>query len=210
MKIILFGPPGGGKGTQASLIKEKYGIAHISTGDIFRTNIKNNTELGKLANSYIAKGELVPDSVTIDLVRDRLTWDDCKNGFILDGFPRNVAQAEALEKMTDLDAAILIDQKYDVIIPRLAGRRACRGCGETLHTDWLNGQNACPKCGGEIYQRDDDKEEVIKNRLKEYEKQTAPLIDYYKNKGLLKVVNAANDIADTFEIMKNVLETLKV
>ncbi len=208
MKIILFGPPGGGKGTQASLIKEKFGVAHISTGDIFRTNIKNNTELGKLANSYIQKGELVPDSVTIDLVRDRLTWDDCKNGFILDGFPRNIAQADELARMTDLDCAILIDQKYDVIIPRLSGRRACRVCGETLHTDWLDGQNVCPKCGGEIYQRDDDKEEVIINRLKEYEKQTAPLINYYKEKGLLKVINASNTIDATFAMIKEVLETL--
>lgn len=207
MKIILFGPPGGGKGTQASLIKEKYGIAHISTGDIFRTNIKNGTELGKLANSYIQKGELVPDSVTIDLVKDRLTWDDCKNGFILDGFPRNVSQADALAEMTDIDGAILIDQKYEVIIPRLSGRRACRSCGETLHTDWLK-EDKCPKCGGEIYQRDDDKEEVVLNRLKEYDKQTAPLIDYYKSKGLLKVVTATNYVDATFELVKEVLETL--
>lgn len=208
MKIILFGPPGGGKGTQASLIKEMYNVPHISTGDIFRTNIKNNTELGKLANGYITKGELVPDSVTIDLVRDRLTWEDCKNGFILDGFPRNVSQAEALKDMVDIDAAVLIDQKFDVIIPRLSGRRACRACGETLHIEWLDDPNTCPKCGGELYQRDDDKEDIILNRLKGYEAQTAPLIEYYKEKNLLKVVNAANVVEETFELVKQVLETL--
>ena len=206
MKIILLGPPGGGKGTQASLMKERYNVPHISTGDIFRTNIKNKTELGKLAESYISTGALVPDSVTIDLVRDRLTWEDCKNGFILDGFPRNVSQADALATMTDLDAALLIDQKYDVIIPRLAGRRACKECGETLHVDWLEGKNVCPKCGGEIYQRSDDKEEVIIERLKNYEAQTAPLINYYKDKNLLKVVNATNTVEDTFELVKNTLE----
>ncbi len=206
MKIILLGPPGGGKGTQASLMKEKYAVPHISTGDIFRTNIKNNTELGKLAESYISKGALVPDSVTIDLVRDRLTWDDCKNGFILDGFPRNIEQANALAEMTELDAALLIDQKYEVIIPRLAGRRTCKECGETLHIDWLEDKTKCPKCGGEIYQRSDDKEDVIKERLKNYDLQTAPLIDYYKDKNLLKVVNATNTVADTFELVKNILE----
>lgn len=206
MKIILLGPPGGGKGTQASLMKEKYNLTHISTGDIFRTNIKNKTELGQLAESYISKGVLVPDSVTNDLVRDRLTWEDCKNGFILDGYPRNVSQAEALAEMTDIDVVLLINQKYEVIIPRLAGRRTCRDCGETLHTDWLNGKNVCPKCGGEIYQRDDDKEEVIRERLNTYDQQTAPLIDYYKDKNLLAVVNATNTVEDTFELIKNILD----
>ncbi len=204
MKIILLGPPGSGKGTQASITKEKYNIPHISTGDIFRYNIKNNTELGQLASSYINEGKLVPDSVTINMVQDRINQDDCKNGFLLDGFPRNIDQADALANMTDIDCALLIDQSYEVIIPRMAGRRVCRDCGETLNIQNLK-EDKCPKCGGALYQRDDDREEVVLKRLKEYEKQTFPLIEYYKAKGLLEVVNASTEIDETNAMVDAIL-----
>ncbi len=204
MKIILLGPPGSGKGTQASITKEKYNIPHISTGDIFRYNIKNQTELGKLAASYINVGKLVPDEVTINMVNDRIHQEDCKNGFLLDGFPRNIEQADALSKMTDIDCALLIDQKYDVIIPRMAGRRVCKDCSETLNIQNLK-EEKCPKCGGELYQRDDDREEVVLKRLQEYEKQTFPLIEYYKNKGLLEIVNASTEIDETNTMVDAVL-----
>lgn len=208
MKIILLGPPGSGKGTQASIMKEKYNIPHISTGDIFRYNIKNKTELGKLANEYISKGDLVPDSITIDMVKSRINEDDCKNGFILDGFPRNILQADALEDMTKLDGAILIDQSYDVIIPRMSGRRVCKDCGETLNIRNLK-ELKCPKCGGELYQRADDNEETIRHRLEEYERQTAPLIEYYKNKGLLYIVNASTEIDETNKMVEEILEKFR-
>lgn len=208
MKIILLGPPGSGKGTQASIMKEKYHIPHISTGDIFRYNIKNKTELGKLANEYISKGDLVPDSITIDMVKSRINEDDCKNGFILDGFPRNILQADALEDMTKLDGAILIDQSYDVIIPRMSGRRVCKDCGETLNIRNLK-ELKCPKCGGELYQRADDNEETIRHRLEEYERQTAPLIEYYKNKGLLYIVNASTEIDETNKMVEEILEKFR-
>ena len=205
MKIVLLGPPGSGKGTQAAIITKEYNVPHISTGDIFRYNMKNETELGKLAAQYINKGNLVPDSVTINMVKDRIAQDDCKNGFILDGFPRNIDQADALAEMTDLDCALLINQTYDVIVPRLAGRRVCKDCTATTNVSDLK-EYKCPKCGGELLQRDDDKEEVVLNRLKEYERQTAPLIEYYKNKGLLKTVNAATEIEATYHLVKAVLE----
>lgn len=205
MKIVLLGPPGSGKGTQAAIITKEYNVPHISTGDIFRYNMKNETELGKLAAQYINKGNLVPDSVTINMVKDRIAQDDCKNGFILDGFPRNIDQADALAEMTDLDCALLINQTYDVIVPRLAGRRVCKDCTATTNVSDLK-EYKCPKCGGELLQRDDDKEEVVLNRLKEYERQTAPLIEYYKNKGLLKTVNAATEIEATYQLVKAVLE----
>ena len=208
MKIILLGPPGSGKGTQASIMKEKYNIPHISTGDIFRYNIKNKTELGKLANEYISKGDLVPDSITIDMVKSRINEDDCKNGFILDGFPRNILQADALEDMTKLDGAILIDQSYDVIIPRMSGRRVCKDCGETLNIRNLK-ELKCPKRGGELYQRADDNEETIRHRLEEYERQTAPLIEYYKNKGLLYIVNASTEIDETNKMVEEILEKFR-
>ena len=205
MKIVMIGMQGCGKGTQAQKISRKYNIPHISTGDIFRYNMKNETELGKLAAQYINKGNLVPDSVTINMVKDRIAQDDCKNGFILDGFPRNIDQADALAEMTDLDCALLINQTYDVIVPRLAGRRVCKDCTATTNVSDLK-EYKCPKCGGELLQRDDDKEEVVLNRLKEYERQTAPLIEYYKNKGLLKTVNAATEIEATYQLVKAVLE----
>jgi len=184
MKLILLGAPGAGKGSQAALIKEAYAIPHISTGDIFRANIKGGTELGRLAKSYIDKGELVPDSVVIAIVKDRLEEADCKKGFILDGFPRTVVQADALAGFTGIDAVINLVVDNEVIIRRIAGRRMCP-CGETYNTATLKGPEICIKCGAKLYQRNDDKEETVKNRLAVYEKETAPLIAYYREKGML-------------------------
>lgn len=187
MNIILLGAPGAGKGTQASLIKEKYGILHISTGDIFRANIKGGTEIGKLAKSYIDKGQLVPDSVTCDIVKDRLTWDDAKNGYMLDGFPRNLYQAEELDKFANVDICLNIDVPVELLMDRICGRRVC-SCGESYHVSTLNGAKSCKKCGNELYQRADDNPETVGARLETYANQTAPLIDYYKKQGKLITV----------------------
>lgn len=184
MKLILLGAPGAGKGTHATKLKVDYNIPHISTGDIFRANIKQGTVLGKKAKGYIDKGELVPDELVIDLVKDRLNQEDCQNGFILDGFPRTINQAEALSKFVDIDAVINFILDDSVIVTRVSGRRMCV-CGETYNTALLNGATTCSKCGKELYQRADDKEETIKNRLKVYYKETAPLIGYYRNNGKL-------------------------
>lgn len=184
MKLILLGAPGAGKGTHATKLKVDYNIPHISTGDIFRANIKQGTVLGKKAKSYIDKGELVPDELVIDLVKDRLNGDDCKNGFILDGFPRTINQAEALSAFVDIDAVINFILDDNVIINRVSGRRMCV-CGETYNTALLNGRTTCVKCGKELYQRADDTEETIKNRLRVYYKETAPLIGYYRESGKL-------------------------
>lgn len=208
MNIIIFGPQGSGKGTQSGLIKEKYNIAHISTGDLFRENIKNQTELGKLAQTYINKGELVPDQVTINMLKDRISNPDCKNGFILDGFPRNLSQAEALEKIVNIDAVILLDLDRNVLINRMLNRRTCRQCAFITSLDWLNGKTVCPKCGGELYQRDDDVLEAINKRLENYDKQTTPLIDYYKNKGILGVVKGQDKVEDTFALVDKEIKNL--
>ena len=185
MKIILLGAPGAGKGTQAALIKDRYGIPHISTGDIFRANIKNQTEIGMLAKSYIDKGELVPDEVTCAIVKDRLTWEDCKNGCLLDGFPRNTFQAEELDKFAKIDAVVNINIDFSLLMDRLCGRRVCKECGESFHVSTLNGKTTCSRCGGELYQRKDDNPETVKSRLDVYNAQTAPLIDYYTKKGII-------------------------
>ena len=206
MKIILLGAPGCGKGTQSALIKEKYNLPHISTGDIFRENIKNETELGKLAKSYMDNGALVPDSLTCDLVKDRLSKEDCKNGFILDGFPRTIAQAEALDTFSDIDRAILIDVDFDVIVSRLSGRRTCPVCKNIYNTSSYN--NDTCECGTKLIQRDDDKEETIRKRLSTYESQTYPLIEYYKKCNKLSVVKGKDKPEETFEDVKKVLETL--
>lgn len=195
MNIILLGAPGAGKGTIASQMKDRYKLPHISTGDIFRENIKNNTELGKLAKSYIDKGALVPDDVTSNLIVDRLTHDDCKNGFILDGFPRNNNQAisldEALKKSDKkIDLVIFVDASDEQIADRLSGRRVCSNCGQTYHI--LNFppkvKDVCDKCKGKLIQRKDDIKEVIEDRLKTYHKITKPLIDYYSQRHILKCV----------------------
>ena len=197
MRLVLVGPPGAGKGTQAEFISAHFSIPHISTGDIFRANLKEGTPLGLQAKSYMDKGELVPDSVTNAMVKDRLTHSDTANGFLLDGFPRNVAQAEVLrailaEKKTPIDAALELSIENAEIIKRLSGRRTCRGCGKVFPGD----QDKCDACSGELYQRDDDKEEVIARRLEVYADQTAPIIAFYRHEGLLITIPAVGDVAD--------------
>jgi adenylate kinase len=182
--IILLGAPGAGKGSQATKISTAYGIPHISTGDILRRNIKEQTELGKMAKVFIDKGQLVPDEVVIGIVKSRLDEDDAKNGYILDGFPRTIAQAEALDKVASIDFVINIVVPFEVIEERLTGRRVCL-CGATYHTSTLNGLDVCEKCGQKLFIRDDDKIETVKERLKVYQNQTAPLIEYYQKKGLV-------------------------
>ena len=189
MNIILLGAPGAGKGTQASKIEEKYKLLHISTGDIFRANIKGGTEIGKLAKSYIDAGKLVPDEVTCDIVKDRLTWDDAKSGYMLDGFPRNLFQAQELDKLAKIDLCLNIDVDESLLMDRICGRRVC-ACGESYHISTLNGATTCAKCGGELYQRADDNPETVKTRLDTYKSQTAPLIEYYKSQGKLKSVKS--------------------
>ena len=202
--IIMLGAPGAGKGTQSALIAEEYHIPHISTGDILRKNIKEGTELGKLAKSYIDAGALVPDDVVIGIVADRLKEEDALNGYVLDGFPRTIAQAEALDKVAKIDIAVNIVVGFDVIVERLAGRRVCV-CGATYHTAKLNGSTTCAKCGKELFFRDDDKPETVRARLETYEKQTAPLIGYYEKKGILVNVDATGTIEQDFEKIKKVL-----
>ena len=202
--IIMLGAPGAGKGTQSALIAEEYHIPHISTGDILRKNIKEGTELGKLAKSYIDAGALVPDDVVIGIVADRLKEEDALNGYVLDGFPRTIAQAEALDKVAKIDIAVNIVVGFDVIVERLAGRRVCV-CGATYHPSKLNGSTTCAKCGKELFFRDDDKPETVRARLETYEKQTAPLIGYYEKKGILVNVDATGTIEQDFEKIKKVL-----
>lgn len=202
--IIMLGAPGAGKGTQSALIAEEYHIPHISTGDILRKNIKEGTELGKLAKSYIDAGALVPDDVVIGIVADRLKEEDALNGYVLDGFPRTIAQAEALDKVAKIDIAVNIVVGFDVIVERLAGRRVCV-CGATYHISKLNGSTTCAKCGKELFFRDDDKPETVRARLETYEKQTAPLIGYYEKKGILVNVDATGTIEQDFEKIKKVL-----
>ena len=205
MKIIFLGAPGSGKGTHATRVKTELGVPHISTGDIFRENIKGGTPLGVLAKSYIDKGALVPDDVVISIVEDRLKREDCKNGFILDGFPRTIYQAEALKKIAEIDVVINLVVDDEAIVKRVAGRRMCR-CGETYNVAFLNGKTTCAKCGGELYQREDDKEETVKSRLEVYHKETAPLIDYYRKEGLLKDVDGSQGIEAVYQDILKVLK----
>ena len=198
MNLIFLGPPGAGKGTQAVRVCEQLGIPQISTGDILRRAIKNETPTGLAAKSYIDKGQLVPDSVVIDIVRERLEHDDCKNGYLLDGFPRTVFQAEALETFAKIDAVIDIDVSDDKLIERLSGRRVCLSCGGTYHVSQLNGSMTCAKCGQELIQRADDKAETVLSRLTVYHAQTAPLIDFYTQRGLLKAVDGAQPMDECY------------
>ncbi len=207
MKLILLGAPGAGKGTQATKIAERYNVVHISTGDIFRANLKMGTEIGLLAKSYMDKGELVPDKVTCDIVKDRLTWDDCKNGYLLDGFPRNLYQAEALDTFAEIDGVINIDIDHKLLMDRLCGRRVCRECGESYHISTLGGRTTCERCGGELYQRKDDNPETVDSRLAVYNEQTAPLIEYYTKKGIIHTVVGTEAPASVlFEEIKKVLD----
>jgi len=207
MKIVLLGPPGSGKGTQAQLICDKYSIPHISTGDIFRKNISENSELGKKAKEYISVGSLVPDSLTISIVKDRLKEKDCKKGFLLDGFPRNLYQAQELDKMAEIDKAIMINISDDEIIRRLTGRRMCKKCGNPTHIDWLK-DGKCEKCGGEVYIREDDSPDIVRARL---EKQKLPqeVLKFYKSKKVYEIVNSAQRKEDVFERIDKILKKLK-
>lgn len=209
MNLIFLGPPGAGKGTMAQLLMNEAGIPQISTGDMLRQAMKAGTEMGLSAKRYIEAGELVPDEVVIGIVKDRLQADDCKNGYILDGFPRTVPQAEALAQFAKIDVALNIALDDEVIISRLGGRRVCLKCGATYHISTLNGSDTCAACGEKLVQRKDDAPETVKNRLAVYAAQTAPLIDYYEKKGLLKTVECAPK-ATVQENYAKVRETLGI
>jgi len=206
MRLMFVGPPGAGKGTQAVRIAARFGLLHISTGDMLREEIKNGTELGKQAKSYIDAGELVPDDVIIAMVRERVSQPDAKDGFILDGFPRTRAQAEALEEFTHLDAVINIFVPDEKLIHRICGRRVCRDCGATYHESMLENIKICPKCGGALYVRDDDKEEIVRQRIDVYKEKTKPLIDYYTAKGILYDVVGSGGIDNITEAIVAVLQ----
>ena len=212
MKIIMLGAPGAGKGTQAKKIAAKCEIPHISTGDIFRANIKNGTELGKKAKTYMDQGLLVPDELVCDLVVDRIQQDDCKKGYILDGFPRTIPQAESLDKALaaigeKMDYAIDVEVPDENIVKRMGGRRACVGCGATYHLVYAptKKEGICDACGGDLILRDDDKPETVQKRLGVYHEQTQPLIDYYKNQGILREVDGSVDMEDVFKEILNIL-----
>ncbi|MFA9424300.1 MAG: adenylate kinase [Sedimentibacter sp.] len=213
MRTILLGPPGAGKGTQADTIVKEFSIPHISTGDIFRKNIKENTILGKKAKEYMDKGLLVPDELTVELVKDRLLNDDCKNGFLLDGFPRTIFQADALEealKSMDqkLDYVVNIQVRKELLIERAVGRRVCKDCGQTYHMTFNKPkkEGICDNCGGELLQRKDDTEETVSKRINVYQEQTEPLIEYYTNKGIIVNVDGEKPIA---EVGKNIVAKLR-
>ncbi len=216
MNIILLGAPGAGKGTQAKLIVEKYGIPQISTGDMLREAVEKGTELGKKAKVYMERGELVPDDIVIGIVKERLSEDDCKRGYILDGFPRTIKQAEALDEIllsmsSKIDAVINISVSEEEIIRRIVFRRVCRRCGAVYNLIYNPPKQGdiCDRCGGELYQRDDDKEEVVRERLKAYKEQTQPLKDYYSKKGILYNIDGAKKIDEIFEDIQKILENLK-
>ncbi len=213
MKIIMLGAPGAGKGTQAKQIADKYTIPHISTGDIFRANIKNGTELGKKAKEYMDQGLLVPDELTCDLVMDRIQQDDCVNGFVLDGFPRTIPQAEALTAALDkieqkMDFAVNVDVPDENIVNRMGGRRACLNCGATYHIVSIptKAEGVCDRCGNEVVLREDDKPETVQKRLNVYHEQTQPLIDYYEKQGILKSVDGTQQMEQVFADIITILE----
>ena len=212
MKIIMLGAPGAGKGTQAKMIADKYGVPHISTGDIFRANIKNGTELGMEAKKYMDQGLLVPDELTVRILLDRVAQDDCKNGYVLDGFPRTIPQAEVLDseltKLGDhIDYAINVDVPDENIVKRMSGRRACLTCGATYHIEHVppKKESICDVCGSELVLRDDDKPETVKNRLNVYHEQTQPLIDFYTEKGVLKTVDGTVPMEEVFAAITAIL-----
>ena len=212
MKIIMLGAPGAGKGTQAKMIADKYGVPHISTGDIFRANIKNGTELGMEAKKYMDQGLLVPDELTVRILLDRVAQDDCKNGYVLDGFPRTIPQAEVLDseltKLGDhIDYAINVDVPDENIVKRMSGRRACLTCGATYHIEHVppKKEGICDVCGSELVLRDDDKPGTVKNRLNVYHEQTQPLIDFYTEKGVLKTVDGTVPMEEVFAAITAIL-----
>jgi adenylate kinase len=209
MQIVLFGPPGAGKGTQAKLLSQENNIPHVSTGDILRENVKNNTPLGQKAKTYMDKGELVPDKVLIDIIKDRLQKNDCRKGFILDGFPRTIPQAEALDVILEdinkrLDIVLNVEVSEVALVKRLSGRRICRACGASFHVTFNPPKvvDVCDSCGGELYQRNDDAESAIQNRLKVYTNQTAPVLEYYKKAGILKDIDGEKDIEEVFSDLR--------
>ena len=213
MKIVMLGAPGAGKGTQAKRIAAKYGIPHISTGDIFRANLKNQTELGLKAKSYMDQGLLVPDELTLELIMDRFAQDDCKNGYVLDGFPRTIPQAEALtealaKKQEKVDYAINVDVPDESIVKRMSGRRACLACGGTYHIEFnpTKTEGICDACGGTLVLREDDKPETVSKRLNVYHEQTQPLIDYYTKQEILKEVDGTLDMEEVFRAIVAILE----
>ncbi len=212
MKIIMLGAPGAGKGTQAKMIADKYGVPHISTGDIFRANIKNGTELGMEAKKYMDQGLLVPDELTVKILLDRVAKDDCEKGYVLDGFPRTIPQAEVLEEALanigdKIDFAIDVDVPDENIVRRMSGRRACLSCGATYHIEHVppKAEGICDRCGKELVLRVDDKAETVKNRLNVYHEQTQPLIDFYEKKGVLKSVDGTVDMQDVFAAIVSIL-----
>lgn len=205
MKVVLLGAPGSGKGTQAVYIAEKYNIPHISTGDIFRENIAKGTPLGVKVKSIMDSGNLCPDEVTIELVKDRLKKDDCKNGYLLDGFPRNIVQANALNEFATPDKVVDIDVDLNKLEARITGRRTCPDCGGTYHVSIIGGITECPSCGGKLITRKDDTVETVKERLSVYSKNTAPLVDFYKEQGKLFLVNGNLSINEVFDEIVKVL-----
>jgi len=216
MRLVFLGAPGAGKGTQAKKLVEKYGIPQISTGDLLRAAVAEGTALGKEAKAYMDRGELVPDKVVLGMVKERLSKDDCKKGFILDGFPRNVPQAEALDKMLaemniPLDLALNVDVPFEDLMKRLTGRRTCKSCGQMYNIYYSPSkvEGKCDKCGGDLFQRDDDKEETIKKRLDVYKAQTETLIDYYSKKGILKSVSGTGSIDEIFNSICAILDKIK-
>lgn len=213
MKIIMLGAPGAGKGTQAKMIADTYGLPHVSTGDIFRMNIKNGTQLGMEAKTYMDQGLLVPDELTVRILLDRVAQEDCKNGYVLDGFPRTIPQAEVLEdaltKLGDqIDFAINVEVPDENIIRRMGGRRACLSCGATYHIEHVppKKEGVCDVCGQQLVLRDDDKPDTVKNRLRVYQEQTQPLIDFYTKKGVLRSVDGTQDMQDVFAAIKEILQ----
>ena len=213
MKIVMLGAPGAGKGTQAIMISEKFGLPHISTGDIFRSNIKNGTELGKEAKKYMDEGRLVPDELTVRILLDRVSREDCADGYVLDGFPRTIPQAEVLTKelsaMGDaIDFALNIDVPDENIVNRMSGRRSCPSCGATYHIQYVppKKEGICDECGNALILRDDDKPETVLNRLKVYHEQTQPLIDYYNAAGVLRTIDGTRDVDTVFNEICSILE----
>ena len=213
MKIIMLGAPGAGKGTQAQMIAAKYHVPHISTGDIFRANIKNGTELGMEAKKYMDQGLLVPDELTVKILLDRVAKEDCKDGYVLDGFPRTIPQAEVLDKALaergeSIDYAVDVDVPDENIVKRMSGRRACLSCGATFHLEHVppKEEGICDRCGKELVLRDDDKEETVLNRLKVYHDQTQPLIQFYKDKGVMQAVDGTKSMQEVFDAIVAILE----